>query len=88
MDLLHLGPDLRHFGADGVRNDLEVLAAEVLQRLVMGRKAAALGQLQVKNQDIQLSLGGDLRIQLPQRTGGGVAGVGKGRQPLLFPAAR
>ncbi len=55
----------------------------------MALKAHALGQLNVENIDIQATLRGNLRVKLPQRTGGGVSGVGKqGLSLFLLPGVQ
>ena len=48
----------------------------------MARKGHTICQLHIEYQNIQLPLGRDPGILLPQRAGGGVSGVGKG----LFPS--
>ena len=53
----------------------------------MAGKIPALAQLEVEDPDIQQPLGADLRIQLPQGPGGGVAGVGKEGLARLLPLA-
>ena len=40
-------------------------------------KVNALDKLDIENIDIQSPLGGNLGIQLPQRTGGSISGIGK-----------
>ena len=57
-------------------NDLEVLGGQIVQRLRVGGERAALRQLEVEHSDVQPPLGGDLGIELAERAGGGVAGVG------------
>lgn len=64
---------------------MKAQAAQILQRLGMGRERPALHQLQIENQNIQLPLGGNFRIQLPQRSGGSISGIGEKRLPQLLP---
>ena len=45
----------------------------------MGRQGFPLYPLNIEHQNIQFSGSGDLGVQLPQRAGGGVAGIGKQR---------
>ena len=44
----------------------------------MRREGAALGKLEVKDGDVQPALRRDLRVELAERAGGGVAGIGEG----------
>ena len=68
-----------------VGNDLEPLGTEILQCLSVGQKQLSLRQLQIKHLDVQPPLGADLRVQLPQRACGGVAGIGHQRFTLQLP---
>ena len=54
------------------------------RRAVRGRFALRkrIALLQIEHEDIQPPRGGDLRIELPERPGGGVARIGEERQPL------
>ena len=67
-----------------VGNHLETKAFQVFQRVTMTGKGHTLCQLHIEYQNVQLPLGRDPGILLPQRTGGGVSGVGKGLFPRLF----
>ena len=67
-----------------VGNDLEMEGFQIFQGFRMAGKGLALCQLDVKYQNIQLPLGGDLGVFLPQRAGGGVPGVGKGLLPVFL----
>ena len=69
-----------------IGDDLEVLGAEIVQGLRVGGEAAALGQLEVEHGDVQLPLGGDLGVQLPQRACRRVAGIGHQGLALDLPA--
>ena len=74
------GDPLAHLfdgGAGLMGNDLEMLAFQILQGFGVGAEGLALRQLDVEDLDIQFAGGGDPGVVLPQRTGGGVAGVGK-----------
>ena len=66
------------------RNHLKAEPAQILQRLRVILKFDALRQLDIEHKNIQLPFGGNSGIQLPQRTGGGVAGIGKQGLPLRF----
>ena len=59
-----------------VGNDLEVLGSQILQRLGVGGKCFSLCQLEIEDLNIQLPLGADLGVELAQRSGGGIAGIG------------
>ena len=70
-----------------VGNNLKFMLFQILQCLCMGGKLLSLDQLDIENIDIQSPLGGHLRIQLPQRTGSGISGVGKqGLSLFLLPS--
>ena len=68
-------------------DDLKPLGGQVVQRLGVGGELPPLGQLQVEHLDIQLPLGADLRVQLPQGAGGGVPGIGHQGLSLELPHA-
>ena len=55
--------------------------AQIIQRFGMGRKAHAIRQLQIKNQNIQLPPGSNSGIQLAQGAGSGISGICKQRLP-------
>ena len=55
-----------------------------VQTFPVGREKFPFRQLDIEHVNVQSPLGGDLRVQLPQRTGGGVPGVGKQGLPLLL----
>ena len=78
---------LHHFGpGEGLVGDhFKALGGQVLQGLGVGLEAAALRQLEVEDLDIQLPLRADLGVQLPQGTGGGVAGIGHQGLALELP---
>ena len=63
-----------------------MLGRQIVDGLRMGGERPPLRQLEVEHGDVQTALRRDLRIQLPQRAGGGVAGVGHQRLPLQLPA--
>ena len=67
-----------------IGNHLEFQLLQVIQSFGMGGKLHSFCQLDVENQNIQSPLGGNLRVQLPQRTGGGISGVCEEGLPLLF----
>ena len=48
-----------------------------VQRLLVAGQLHALHLLQIKDEDVQSSLGGDARILLAQRTGGSIARIFK-----------
>ena len=58
---------------------------QIIQRLRMGGKVRPFCQLQIENQNVQLALCGNLGVQLPQRPGRSIPGIGKRRLPCLFP---
>ena len=66
-------------------NDLEPLGGQIIKGLRVGGEFPALRQLQIEHGDVQLPLGADLGIQLPQRPGGGVPGVGHQGLALQLP---
>ena len=66
-------------------NDLEPLGGQIIKSLRVGGEFPALRQLQIEHGDVQLPLGADLGIQLPQRPGGGVPGVGHQGLALQLP---
>ena len=68
-----------------MRNDLEMLAGQIVDGLRVGGECPPLRQLQIEHRDVQPPLGGDLGIQLPQGAGGGVAGIGQQRLALDLP---
>ena len=59
-----------------------MLVGQIVQRLRVGGERPALCQLQIKNSDIQPPGCGNFGIQLPQRAGSGIAGIG--HQGLAF----
>ena len=68
-----------------VGNHFEFQVPKEVQRGTVAGKRHAFCQLDIEDIDIQAALCGDLRVQLPQRTGSGVSGVGKERFPVFFP---
>ena len=48
---------------------------QIIKGLRVGGEFPSLRQLQIEHRNIQLPLGADLRIQLPQRPSGGVPGL-------------
>ena len=77
--------DLRCAAEGLVGNDLEPLGGQIVKGLRVGGEFPALRQLQIEHGDVQLPLGADLGIQLPQRPGGGVPGVGHQGLALQLP---
>ena len=66
-------------------NYFEFQAFQVFQRLGVSGKFHALGKLDVENIDVQSPLCRDFRVKLPQRSGGGVSGIGEqGLSQLLL----
>ena len=83
-DVGNPGLGLPGAGAEPVRDDLEPELPQIVQGFAVGLEGPALAELEVKDQNIQLAGSGDFRVQLPERPGGGVAGIGeKGLSPLL-----
>ena len=72
-----MGLDLLHPGAVVMGNHFKALGAQVFQCFPVGLKGHPLRKLDIEYQNIQPAGGGDLRVQLPQRSSGGVAGIGK-----------
>ena len=68
-----------------MRDDLEPLGGQIINGLRMGQEFPALRQLQIEHRDVQLPLGADLGVQLPQGTGGGVPGIGHEGLALQLP---
>ena len=66
-------------------NDLEALSGQIVNGLRVGGEFPALRQLQIEHGDVQLPLGADFGIQLPQRPGGGVPGIGHQGLSLQLP---
>ena len=66
-------------------DDLEPLGGQIVKGLRVGGEFPALRQLQIEHGDVQLPLGADLGIQLPQRPGGCVPGGGHQRLALQLP---
>ena len=60
----------------------EVLGGQIVNGFRVGREFSSLRQLQVKNGDIQPSLGGNLGIQLSQRSRCRIPGIGHQRLAL------
>ena len=77
--------DLRCAAEGLVGDDLEPLGGQIIKGLRVGGEFPALRQLQIEHGDVQLPLGADLGIQLPQRPGGGVPGVGHQGFALQLP---
>ena len=73
LDLLQ---DLRQTPQAAAGDDLEVLIFQIVQRLCVGRECAPLGELKVKDCDVEPPLRGDLRVELAQRARRRVARVG------------
>ena len=57
---------------------------QVFQSLAVAGEAHTFRQLDVEHQNVQLPLGGHLGILLPQRTGGGISGIGEGLLPVFL----
>ena len=65
-------------------NDLKFEIFQIGQRFLVGGKFHALDELNIENIDIQSPAGGDFGIQLPQRAGSCVSGIGKEGFSLRF----
>ena len=77
IDRLHFLLNFFHGGQKLIGDYLKAEAFQVFQRLAVAGKGNAVCKLDVKNQNIQSPLCGNLRIQLAQGTGSGVPGIGK-----------
>ena len=66
------------------RNYLEFEAFQINQGCLMTGKFDTFRQLDIENVNIQSTLGGNLGIQLPQRTGSRISGIGKEGLPFRF----
>ena len=77
VDGQHFCINFRNFGQLFVWNHLEFQVFQVFQRLGMSGKFHALRKLDVENINVQSPLRRDFRVELPQRPGGGVPGIGK-----------
>ena len=65
-------------------NHLKALVRQVVDALGVAVEVLIFRPLDVEHRNVQPTLGGNFRVQLPQGTCGGVAGVGKqGFSPLL-----
>ena len=76
-----------NFGGIGqalIGNHLKVQLFQIFQRFPVALEGHALCQLDIKNQNIQLPLGGDFGVLLAQGTGGGISGIGKGFFAVFF----
>ena len=81
-DLLNVPDDLLDVVVGLVlRDDLEAQALDEIQRIAVGGKGLALHLLDIENEDVQPTLGGNLRVLLAKGPGGGVSGVLKGLLP-------
>ena len=60
-----------------IRYNLKTQRFQIFQTMSVGLELHTLSQLNVEDIDIKTSGSRDLRIQLAQRTGGSVAGIGK-----------
>ena len=69
----------------GIRHCREAERFEVIQRLAVGGKRFPARKLQIKDDDLQLPLRGDLRILLPDRARGGVSGICQKLLAVDFP---
>ena len=67
-----------------IGNDLKAEAFQIFQGLAVAGEGDTLCQLHIKHQNIQLPLGGDLRIFLPQGACRRVSGIGKGLLSVFF----
>ena len=85
IDLADLLLHLRDGGTLDEGDDPEVQIGEIFQRLGVRLKVPPLDQLHIKDHKVQLALGGDLWIQLPQRACRRIAGIGKGRLAPRLP---
>ena len=68
-----------------VGDHFEMLVGQIVQRLRVGGERPALCQLQIKNGDVQPPGCGNFGIQLPQRAGSGIAGIGHQRLAFDLP---
>src|SRR5262249_57710145 len=68
------------------RVDLETPALEALQDLPVAVESHTLHLPDAVAEEIQRTSSGDARIELPQGSGGRVAGISKCRLPLFSPA--
>ena len=84
VDGQHFCINFRNFGQLFVWNHLEFQVFQVFQRLGMSGKLHAIRKLDVENINVQSPLRRDFRVELPQRPGGGVSGVGEQRLSQLL----
>ena len=84
VDGQHFCINFRNFGQLFVWNHLEFQVFQVFQRLGMSGKFHAIRKLDVENINVQSPLRRDFRVELPQRPGGGVPGVGEQRLSQLL----
>ena len=77
VDGQHFCINFRNFGQLFVWNHLEFQVFQVFQRLGMSGKIHTLRKLDVENINVQSPLRRDFRVELPQRPGGGVPGIGE-----------
>ena len=77
VDGQHFCINFRNFGQLFVGNHLEFQVFQVFQRLGMSGEFHAVRKLDVENINVQSPLRRDFRVELPQRPGGGVPGVGE-----------
>ena len=82
---LHQRFGLGGIGAQPVGNHLKMEPFEVIQGLRVGGKGHPLHQLEVENENIQLPCRRHLGIQLAQRAGRQIAGIGVERLAPLLP---
>ena len=83
-DGLHLLYRLLNGGTDDMGNHLKALVRQVVDSFSVAVEVLVFRPLDVEYRNVQPTLGGNLRVQLPQGPGGGVAGIGKqGLSPLL-----
>ena len=68
-----------------VGDHFEMLIGQIVQCLRVGSERPALCQLQIKNGDVQPPGCGDFGVQLPQRAGSSIAGIGHQRFAFDFP---
>ena len=87
IDGLHRLANLLGGGKNLAGNDLEMQIPQVPEGLAVGLKFHTLRQLDIENQNIQSPFGSNLGVQLPQRAGSCISGVGEKGLPfclLLF----
>ena len=81
IDRFHFLLDFFYGGQKLIRDNLKMKIFQIFQGLAMAGEGNTVGKLDIENQNIQPPLRRYFRIQLAQRTCGGIPRVGKKRLP-------